>query len=76
MPYIKGHYPLFSLAIIAGVFAALCTAGVTYLVKPMLDEVFVNKDTAKLALIPFLLMLAYIGKAIGSYAQGYLMSYI
>lgn len=76
MPYIKGHYSLFFLALIAGVFAALCTAGVTYLVKPMLDEVFVNKDVAKLALIPFLLMLAYIGKAIGSYAQGYLMSYI
>lgn len=76
MPYIRGHYPLFILAIIAGIFAALCTAGVTYLVKPMLDEVFVNKDAFKLALIPFLLMLVYIGKAIGSYTQGYLMSYI
>lgn len=76
MPYIKGHYSLFILAIIAGIFAALCTAGVTYLVKPMLDEVFVNKDAFKLALIPFLLMLVYIGKAIGSYAQSYLMSYI
>lgn len=76
MPYIRGHYSLFFLAIVAGIFAALCTAGVTYLVKPMLDEVFVNKDVAKLALIPFLLMLAYIGKAIGSYTQGYLMSYI
>lgn len=76
MPYIKGHYPLFILAVFSGIFAALCTAGVTYLVKPMLDEVFVDKDVSKLALIPFLLMLAYIGKAIGSYAQGYLMSYI
>lgn len=76
MPYIRGHYPLFLLAIFSGIFAALCTAGVTYLVKPMLDEVFVDKDVAKLSVIPFLLMLAYIGKAIGSYAQGYLMSYI
>lgn len=76
MPYIRGHYPLFILAVLSGIFAALCTAGVTYLVKPMLDEVFVDKDVSKLALIPFLLMLAYIGKAIGSYAQGYLMSYI
>lgn len=76
MPYIRGHYPLFLLAIFSGIFAALCTAGVTYLVKPMLDEVFVDKDVAKLSIIPFLLMLAYIGKAIGSYAQGYLMSYI
>lgn len=76
MPYIKGHYSLFFLAVLAGIFAALCTAGITYLVKPMLDEVFVNKDTFKLALIPLLLMLVYIGKAVGSYAQGYLMSYI
>ncbi|RDU68698.1 ABC transporter ATP-binding protein [Helicobacter cholecystus] len=76
MPYIRGHYPLFCLAVFAGIFAALCTAGVTYLVKPMLDEVFVDKDTTKLALIPFLLMFAYIGKALGSYAQGYLMSHI
>lgn len=76
MPYIRGHYSLFFLAVFAGIFSALCTAGVTYLVKPMLDEVFVNKDTLMLALIPFLLMLAYIGKAVGSYVQGYLMSLI
>ncbi|RDU71142.1 ABC transporter ATP-binding protein [Helicobacter brantae] len=76
MPYIRGHYPLFILAVLSGIFAALCTAGVTYLVKPMLDEVFVDKDVSKLALIPFLLMLAYIGKAIGSYAQSYIMSYV
>ena len=76
IPYIKGHYPLFFIAVFSGIFAALCTAGVTYLVKPMLDEVFVDKNAAKLILIPFLLMLAYIGKALGSYAQGYFMSYI
>lgn len=76
LPYIRGYYLFFLLAVIGGVVAALCTAGITYLVKPVLDEIFVKKDVAMLALLPFALVLLYCGKAIGSYVQTFFMGYI
>lgn len=76
LPYIKGHYFFFGIAIVGGVVAALCTAGVTYLVKPVLDQIFINKDAQMLAILPFLLVLLYCGKAIGAYIQTFFMGYI
>lgn len=76
LPYIKGHLMSFGIAMLGGIIAALCTAGVTYLVKPMLDEVFINKDLLMLKLLPALLVLMYCGKAIGAFIQTYFMGYI
>ena len=76
LPYIKGHLMSFGIAMLGGIIAALCTAGVTYLVKPMLDEVFINKDLLMLKLLPILLVLMYCGKAIGAFMQTYFMGYI
>ena len=76
LPYIKGHWMSFGIAMLGGIIAALCTAGVTYLVKPMLDEVFINKDLLMLKLLPILLVLMYCGKAIGAFMQTYFMGYI
>lgn len=76
LPYIKGYYFFFLISILMGIVAALCTAGITYLVKPMLDEVFINKDLLMLKVLPILLVLLYCGKAIGSFVQTYLMGYI
>lgn len=76
LPYIKGHYLFFVLAMVGGIVAALCTAGITYLVKPMLDEVFINKDVLMLKILPILLVLMYCGKAIGAFIQTYFMGYI
>lgn len=76
LPYIKGHWMSFGIAMLGGIIAALCTAGVTYLVKPMLDEVFINKDLLMLKLLPALLVLMYCGKAIGAFIQTYFMGYI
>lgn len=76
LPYIQKYYFRFFIAMVAGIFAALCTAGISYLVKPVLDDIFINKDVLKLYLLPFLLALLYFGKALGSYLQTCLMGYI
>ncbi|RAX55245.1 ABC transporter permease [Helicobacter sp. 16-1353] len=76
LPYIKGHYPRFIIAIGAGIITALCTALITYLVKPVLDDVFINKDSTMLIILPIVLIFAYMGKSVGMYAQSYLMNYI
>lgn len=76
LPYIRKYYFRFFIAMLAGIFAAICTAGISYLVKPVLDDIFINKDLLKLYLLPFLLALLYFGKALGGYLQTCLMGYI
>jgi len=52
------------------------TAFHAYLVKPALDEVFVKKNTAVLVIIPVIIMLITIIKALATYFQMLIMSYI
>ncbi|WP_163531501.1 ABC transporter ATP-binding protein [Helicobacter suis] len=75
-PYLKGHMRAFILVVIASIIVALSTAWGTYLVKPTLDEIFIEKDTRMLAILPFLVILAYLGKSGGIYVQTYFTNYI
>lgn len=76
LPYLKNYIFLFIVALVAGAITALCTAGVTYLVKPALDDIFIKKDLLMLQLLPILLVLLYCGKALGAYIQSMSMNYI
>lgn len=75
-PYIKNYYLYFSIAFLATLLTAACTAWGTYLVKPVLDDIFIKKDTQMLVFLPFLVVLAYFGKSFGMYVQMYFMNYI
>lgn len=75
-PYFKGYYFLFFIAFLATLLTATCTAWGTYLVKPVLDDIFIKKDKQMLIVLPFLVILAYFGKSLGMYTQTYFMSYI
>ncbi|MDO7252320.1 ABC transporter ATP-binding protein [Helicobacter cappadocius] len=75
-PYIRGYYVYFFIAFLATLLTAACTAWGTYLVKPVLDDIFIKKNTQMLTLLPFLVVLAYFGKSFGMYVQMYFMNYI
>ena len=75
-PYIKDYYFFFFCAICASALNAGCTASATYLVKPVLDKIFTEKDAAMLLLLPALFIAAYFGKSVGAYAQGFFVNYI
>lgn len=64
----------FLIAIIFMLMAALCTSYKTYLVKPAIDEVFVNKDLKALYFIPLQIMLVAIVSCVVVYLQGLLMN--
>ena len=55
---------------------AAATSGSAYLVKPVLDDIFINKDETMLAILPFLVVLAYFAKGLGAYIQSYFMDFI
>ncbi len=60
----------------SSVVVALSTAWGTYLVKPTLDDIFINKDVEMLKVLPFLVILAYFGKSGGIYLGTYFTNFI
>ena len=55
---------------------AIGTALSAHLLKPVLDDVFINKDAQMLKLIPFAIVGVFMLKSIGKYIQTYYMVYI
>ena len=74
--YIAPHKFSFLLSILLMIVIAGTTAGQAYLVKPALDEVFVKKSTAVLALIPIIVIIVSVAKASSTYFQMLITSYI
>jgi len=52
------------------------TAAAAYLLKPAIDDVFINKDVRMLKLIPAAIVIVYFFRSIAMYGQEYLMSYV
>ena len=55
---------------------SLATTATGYLIKPVIDDIFVNKDTTGLVLLPILVIGVYLMKALGTYGQEYFMNYV
>ena len=90
LPYIKGHTFSFIIAISASLVVAACTAGIAYLIEPLLDTLqgktpratpfFSFEELAqdgKMALAMMLMIIGvYFGKSVGTYIQTYFMNLI
>jgi len=76
LPYLIGYKKHFSFALLGMIAVAIGTAGTAQLIKPVLDDIFINKDMKMLTLMPFLLIAVFSLKGIGGYIQTYYTSYI
>ncbi|WP_295418788.1 ABC transporter transmembrane domain-containing protein [Sulfurovum sp.] len=76
LPYLAGYKKQFFFAVLGMIAVAVGTAGTAQLIKPVLDDVFINKDTEMLMVMPFLLVGVFALKGIGGYVQTYYTSYI
>ncbi len=66
----------FFLAIIGMIVFALSEASFAYLMKPMLDEGFINRDEFILKIIPFAIVLIFIVRMVASFVRTYCMAFI
>ena len=73
---VKPYWPRLALAMVLMVGLAGTTALMAYLVKPMLDDIFVARDRSMLMLIPPAVIILYAIKGICSYGQNYLMQWV
>ena len=76
IPYYKDYVGKFVLVFIGIILVSGGTSGSAYIMKPLLDDIFVNKDEAMLAIIPLIIIGLYTAKGIGRYMQAYYISYI
>ncbi len=75
-PYFKDYIPQFIFMAIGIILAGAGTAFSAYLVKPVLDDIFIRKDVDLLYLLPYAIVAVYFVKELGRYTQSYFSSYI
>ncbi len=82
----KRHRHIFALIkknvgrlVLAGCCSLMVSGATTamgYLIKPVIDEIFVNKDTTGLFLLPLVIVAVFLMKGLGGYGQEYFMNYV
>ncbi len=76
VPYYKDYIRQFIYVFIGMILVSGGTAGTAYIIKPILDDIFVTKNEDMLHLLPFLVVALYAAKGIGKFIQIYYTSYI
>ncbi len=76
LPYYKDYKLEFFYIFVGTVLVAGGTAYSAYLVKPILDEIFVKNDVEMLKILPYLVILAYFAKGFGGFVQKYYTAYV
>jgi ATP-binding cassette, subfamily B, bacterial MsbA len=64
------------LAMLCMLVMSAATSATAFLVKPVLDDIFFNKDVRMLTLIPLVVIVIYLLRGCGMYGQEYFMSYV
>lgn len=72
----RPHMGKFIIALVCMAGLSAATAAMAYLVKPVIDDIFVNRDASKLAVIALAILVVAFVKGACNYGQIVLMSFI
>ena len=73
-PYVRPHL---KTMIVGGVLALIVSAtegAAAWLVKPVMDDIFIRRDVLMLQLVPLALLAVYVVKGLARFAQSYIMA--
>jgi len=73
---LKGSWLKIGLSSVCSAVVAASTAAMAYMVKPALDNVFIEKDLKLLMLIPIIVIVVAFVKGLAAYGEEYLLSYV
>jgi subfamily B ATP-binding cassette protein MsbA len=76
LPYLKEYKLYFVYAVLGMIAIAIGTTGTAHLIKPILDDIFINKDQEMLSILPFMFVAVFALKGFGKLLQTYYMAYI
>ncbi len=74
--YVKKHYSKLIISVICMIIVAAATALNAWMMQPVLDEIFINKNQTLIVLIPIAVIIIATIKGLASYFQSILMSFI
>lgn len=75
-PYIRKYKFQFLMVLIGIILTVTATAGTAYIMKPLMDNMFIKKEARMLYIIPMLMVGIYVIKAAGRYIQSVFNTYI
>ncbi len=67
------YWRWFAIGMVCSVVGAVSSSASAYLVKPLLDDIFINKDKTMMLIIPGLVILISLIKGVTSYGREYFM---
>jgi len=76
LPYILEYKTRYLLVFIGVILNVAATAGTAYIMKPMMDDMFIAHDEKMIYIIPLGLIAIYVLKSLGRYIQSVNMAYI
>jgi len=74
--YIRESWAMLAIAMGCMVVVAATTSATAFVVKPVLDEIFMKKNAGMLTIIPALVMSIYVLRGAAMYGEEYLMHYV
>lgn len=74
--YIRESWAHLAMAMLCMLVVAATTSATAFIVKPVLDDIFMDKNEQMLKIIPAGLMVLYIFRAAAMYGQEFLMHYV
>ena len=74
--YIKKHYVKLFLSMFCMIIVSSTTATNAWLMQPVLDDIFIDKNDDLIIIIPVIIFIIAITKGIASYFQSILMSFV
>jgi subfamily B ATP-binding cassette protein MsbA len=74
--YVRPHLFRIAVALICMAIVAGCTAAFTQLIKPIIDEIFVDRNAAMLWPISVAALVVFVAKGLATYGQTVLMSFV
>jgi subfamily B ATP-binding cassette protein MsbA len=74
LEFIKPHWVRLLIAMVCMILVSALTAAMAYLIKPVIDEIFMEKDVSRLNVLPFVIVLVFFLKGACEFGQSYLMN--
>ncbi|MBI5190007.1 MAG: ATP-binding cassette domain-containing protein [Nitrospirae bacterium] len=74
-PYIKRYLSYTIIAVVSTLIVSATSALIAWMVKPLMDHIFVNKDSDLLLVISFSVTSVFAVKAFFTYLQSYMLQY-
>jgi subfamily B ATP-binding cassette protein MsbA len=73
-PYLRPHVPVLVFGSLLALVVSAMEGLTAWLVKPVMDDIFIRRDATMLKLVPLALLGVYVVKGLARYCQSYLMA--